>query len=82
MCFYYLSIYLSIYLFIYLAFSLMGEGHSYRFPQLLQALCSGGGDSPQHLLSPPKTFGNIAIFLSHDKFYLYRSTVLSIVLSK
>ena len=27
-----------IYLFIYLAFSLSGEGHCYRFPQLQQAL--------------------------------------------
>ena len=29
---------LFIYLFIYLAFSLSGEGHCYRFPQLQQAL--------------------------------------------
>ena len=29
---------LVIYLFIYLAFSLSGEGHCYRFPQLQQAL--------------------------------------------
>ena len=35
-------------LMIYLAFSLSGEGHCYRFPQLQQALCSGGGNSPQH----------------------------------
>ena len=35
--------------FIYLySFFQMGEGHCYRFPQLQQALCSGGGDSPQH----------------------------------
>ena len=34
--------------FFYLAFSLSGEGHCYRFPQLQQALCRGGGDSPQH----------------------------------
>ena len=27
-----------IYLFIYLAFSLSGEGHCYKFPQLQQAL--------------------------------------------
>ena len=31
-------LYLFIYLFIYLAFSLSGEGHCYRFPQLQQAL--------------------------------------------
>ena len=36
------------YLLIYLAFSLSGEGHCYRFPQLQQALCRGGGDSPRH----------------------------------
>ena len=30
--------YLFIYLFIYLAFSLSGDGHCYRFPQLQQAL--------------------------------------------
>ena len=36
-------------LFIYLfSFPLSGEGHCYRFPQLQQALCSRGGDSPQH----------------------------------
>ena len=35
-------------LFFNLAFSLMGDGHCYRFPQLQQALCRGGGDSPQH----------------------------------
>ena len=30
------------------SFPLSGEGHCYRFPQLQQALCSRGGDSPQH----------------------------------
>ena len=30
------------------SFSLSGEGYCYRFPQLQQALCRGGGDSLQH----------------------------------
>ena len=49
-------------LFRYLAFSQMGEGYMYRFPQLEQALCSGGGDSPQHQLAIAYSYRQVCGF--------------------
>ena len=53
--------------FIHLAFSLSGKGHCYRFPQLQLALCSGGGDSPQHRHLPTLIDKHVDSFKSPDR---------------
>ena len=45
----------------------MGEGHCYRFPHLQQALCSGGGDSPQHQHYPTLIDKCVGSFKSPDR---------------